>query len=179
MNSEETSRVLAIIQATFPTWKVSDTDREVTLKAWHTVLADYPYEQIVYALKAYIKTDTKGFAPSPGQLINMLVSHASSDTAPNEGIAWSMVYKAICNGGYHAKEEFEALPEEIQKAVGNFEQIRNWAMDSDFNEGVTASNFKKAYRQVLERKKEEMMLGPKLVNMLEGIGNQLAITKGG
>lgn len=177
MSSEETSRVLAIIQATFPAWKVSDSDREVTLKAWHTVLADYPYEQIVYALKAYIKTDTKGFAPSPGQLVNMLVTYAQ-DKSPEEGEAWAMVYKAICNGTYHAKEEFAALPEEIQKAVGCFEQIRNWAIDSDFNAGVTASNFKRAYRQVLDRKKEEAKLGPRLVTMLEGIGNNLAITKG-
>lgn len=155
MNSEETSRVLAIIQATFPTWKVSDSDREVTIKAWHTVLADYPYEQIVYALKAYIKTDTKGFAPSPGQLINMLVSHASASAALNEGVAWAMVHNAIRNGTYHSKEEYEKLPEDIQNAIGCHDQIRSWAMDTEFNAGVVESNFKRAYRQVLERKKKK------------------------
>lgn len=177
MTSDETMKILAIVQATFPTWKVADADKEFTLKAWHTVLSDYPYEQIAYALKAYIKSDNRGFAPSPGQLINMLVNFAE-ESAPEEGKAWAMVYKAICNGAYNAKSEFEALPAEIQKAVGCHEQIRTWATDSEFNEGVTASNFKRAYRQILERKKEEMRLGPKLVHVLEGIGNNLALTKG-
>lgn len=176
MSSEETMKILAIIQATFPTWRVSDADKEFTLKAWHTVLADYPYEQIVYALKAYIKTDTKGFAPSPGQLINMLVSHTKDDT-PDEGMAWTLVHKAIRNGTYHAQEEFEKLPEDVQRAVGCYEQLNIWATDTEFNASVVSSNFKRVYRQVLERKKEEMMLGPKLVKLLEGIGNQLAITQ--
>jgi hypothetical protein len=76
--------------------------------------------------------------------------------------AWGMLYKAICNSGYHAREEFDKLPSAIQKTVGSPEQLRTWAMDSDFNENVVQSNFIKSYKAVSAREREYSKLPERL-----------------
>ena len=69
--------------------------------------------------------------------------------------AWALVYKAICNSAYNSAHEFDKLPELVKKAVGSADNLRNHAIDSDFNLGVAQSNFIKAYNTILERKKND------------------------
>jgi hypothetical protein len=69
----------------------------------------------------------------------------------NEMEAWSLVRKAISNGYYGAEEEFAKLPDDVKRAVGSASQLRTWAMDSGFNEGVAMSQFQRVYRTQQER----------------------------
>ena len=88
--------------------------------------------------------------------------------------AWAMVRKALENGNYHSAEEFEKLPELVKKAVGSADQLRIWAGDTDYNESVISSNFKRAYRTIVERAETEARLPIELRNRLGGIvGEQL------
>ena len=66
-----------MVQAAFPNYK--PPDKTVAVNTWFLMLSDYPYQQVQMALKAYIATDTSGFAPSIGQIIDkmqMINSHA-------------------------------------------------------------------------------------------------------
>lgn len=167
MTIEKVKKVLTIISSTFPSFRV--TDPEITVTVWYDVLTEYSDEVIMAALKAYIKTDTTGFAPTPGQLIDLIdrVGHINTDLS--EGEAWSLVYRALCNSTYNAAEEFGKLPAAVQKAVGSPAQLRAWAGDSEFNEGVASSTFKRAYRTVLERDRMDAKLGGQLMQLIEGI----------
>ena len=118
------------------------------------MLADYPYQQVQMALKAYIVTDTSGFAPRIGQIIDK-IQMINSPAELNEMEAWSLVSKALRNGNYKSREEFEKLPDLVKEAVGSPENLHNWAQsDIKSVESVIQSNFIKSYRLVVSRQKE-------------------------
>ena len=97
-----------MVQAAFPNYK--PPDKTVAVNTWFLMLADYPYHQVQMALKAYIATDTSGFAPSIGQIIDKM-QMINSNAEQNEMEAWSLVSKALRNGNYKSREEFEKLPD--------------------------------------------------------------------
>ena len=153
-----------MVQAAFPNYK--PPDKTVAVNTWFLMLADYPYQQVQMALKAYIATDTSGFAPSIGQIIDkmqMINSHAEQ----NEMEAWSLVSKALRNGNYKSREEFEKLPDLVKEAVGSPENIHNWAQsDIKSIESVIQSNFIKSYRLVVNRQKEIQKLPKEIKDMI-------------
>ena len=114
MTREETKQVLMIIQATYPNYK--PPDRTIAINAWTMALEEYPYKAVEIALKAYIKTDTSGFAPSPGQVIQK-IHIAEEYTELSEMEAWTLVARALRNGIYGADQEFDKLPRTVQKAA--------------------------------------------------------------
>ena len=152
MTRDEAKKVVMIIDAVYPNWNPEDLT--FTVNAWATMLKDYAYADIEQALRTYISTDTKGFAPSIGQLINSLYVTDRLAEIP-EMEAWNMVSKAISNGIYNSAEEFQKLPEPVRKAVGSAQNIRQWAMmDSETVQSVVQSNFLRAYKSVRERPDE-------------------------
>ena len=169
MTRDETIELLMMVQAAFPNYKPQD--KTVAVNTWFLMLADYPYQQVQMALKAYIATDTSGFAPSIGQIIDkmrMINSHAEQ----NEMEAWSLVSKALRNGNYKSKEEFEKLPDLVKEAVGSPENIHNWAQsDIKSIESVIQSNFIKSYRLVVNRQKEIQKLPKEIKDMISGNKN--------
>ena len=169
MTRDETIELLMMVQAAFPNYK--RPDKTVAVNTWFLMLADYPYQQVQMALKAYIATDTSGFAPSIGQIIDkmqMINSHAEQ----NEMEAWSLVSKALRNGNYKSKEEFEKLPDLVKEAVGSPENIHNWAQsDIKSIESVIQSNFIKSYRLVVNRQKEIQKLPKEIKAMISGNKN--------
>ena len=166
MTRDETIELLMMVQAAFPNYK--PPDKTVAVNTWFLMLADYPYQQVQMALKAYIATDTSGFAPSIGQIIDkiqMINSHAEQ----NEMEAWSLVSKALRNGNYKSREEFEKLPDLVNEAVGSPENIHNWAQaDIKSIESVIQSNFIKSYRLVVNRQKEIQKLPKDIKAMISG-----------
>ena len=149
MTKDETRILLATINSIYPNFKVDDPEQ--TVNAWHLFLDDQPTVLINAALKVYVASNRSGFAPSVGQLIQGAQELREKDsTVLSAGEAWGIVYKAICRSGDNSQEEFDKLPPEIQKAVGSPGQLRAWALDDQFNEGVASSNFRRAYAVVLE-----------------------------
>ena len=68
-----------------------------------------------------------------------------------------MVRKAISNGIYGSRQEWERFPDSVRAAVTP-DQIRSWAMDDHFNEGVASSGFMRSYRDVKERMQRDRMI---------------------
>ena len=152
MTKNEVVKLLMTIQTFYPNYQVEN--KEFTINAWYSIIGDCDYKPMEKALRAYITTDTSGFAPSIGQLINKL-HEVQSPQELNEMEAWSLVSKALRNGYYGAVEEFNKLPPLVQKAVGSPDNLRNWAQtDSESIENVVQSNFMRTYRTVVNRAKE-------------------------
>lgn len=163
MTRDETKQVLMIIQATYPNYK--PPDRTVAINAWTMALEEYPYKAVEIALKAYIKTDTSGFAPSPGQVIQK-IHIAEEYTELSEMEAWTLVARALRNGIYGADTEFDKLPRAVQKAAVSPDNLRSWAMaDTDSVETVIQSNFLRTYRATKKQDAELKKL-PGEVQML-------------
>lgn len=136
---------------------------------WYEMLKDLDYKTASYAVKKYMISEERepnvasirkhaiGLIPDPNEQLN-------------EMAAWEMVQRAIRNSTYHAEEEFDKLPEIIQKAVVHPRQLREWATMENIDGrawNVMQSNFMRTYRSELEREKENRKLSPDLLNMVK------------
>ena len=175
MTQDEVKRLLTIIVASYPNYK--NENMKLTVNVWNEMLQEYSYEEAVLGLKTFIATDTSGFAPSIGQLIGM-ISKISNVEQLNENEAWSLVRRAIENGAYHSEEEFNKLPELVQKSVGSSSQLFVWATDKDYNEGVVSSHFINTYRIVCKRQEEYSRMPQEAKLRLEALRAQALGQKG-
>lgn len=118
------------------------------------MLDEYSYNQVSIALKAYVASDTSGFAPGIGDIVAKI--QTISQPQELDGLtAWGLVSKALRNGTYGAVEEFSKLPPIVQKAVGLPDNLKNWATaDYKTIETVIQSNFLRTYESVVKRENE-------------------------
>ena len=151
MTEKEVRQLLAMTQAVYPNY--NPLSREAAVNAWLMCLSEYDNNVVMAAFKAYMTTNTSGFAPVPGQLIEILQT-LTQPSELNELEAWSIVRKALRNCGYNSEQEFAKLPTVVQKTVGTPQQLKIWACDSEFNENVVSSNFIKTYRTEVKRATE-------------------------
>lgn len=181
MDREDIKKVIGVMMSSYPNYKPQDM--KMTVDVWYEMLQEYEASDVFIALKSYIASDTSGFAPSIGQLVNMICK-TTKPQIMNEHEAWSLVRKALENGIYNSQREFDNLPELVQKAVGSANQIHVWASDPDYDEGVMSSNFMRSYRTVCQRQSEydrmpkeaqmridalrQQALGEKGVDLIEG-----------
>ena len=136
----------------YPNYKPNNISE--TVDVWQMMLSDYDYNLVAMALKAYILSDTSGFAPSIGQLVAKI--QTISQPQELDGMAaWGLVSKALRNGTYGAVEEFNKLPPLVKQAVGMPDNLKNWAT-SDYQtiETVIQSNFLRTYETVIKRANE-------------------------
>lgn len=155
MNLQETTQVVFGIKAVYPAHfqRYSKMDFDGMISAWSGVFANVPFEVVKYGVNAFIANDVKGFPPVPGQIMQY-IQLAKHGEKLSEGEAWSLVLKAVQNSLYNSDEEFQKLPQDVQRAVGSPQALRAMAME----EGTTViqSNFLRSYRGVT--KQEEMLL---------------------
>ena len=168
MTREETVKIIRIMVDSYPNYKPNNISE--TVDVWQMMLSEYTYEQISVALKAYILSDTSGFAPSVGQLVDKMKTITTPHEL-NEMEAWALVCDALRNSGYNYAEEYAKLPPLVQKAVGLPTQLQTWALTENLNKDVVGSNFMRCYRIEVERQKEISKMPQNVRQMLENISN--------
>lgn len=172
MTVRETGVIMEVIRLAYPkTGAMSQTDAEKTLTLWATMFEEVPYDDVRNAVKAFILTDTKGYPPTIGQ-INSLITEAKMASLPSAEEAWGYVRKAIGNGLYGAKEEYDALPEICKRVVATPSNIYDWASLDNKGLNVVRSTFLSRYREVLGEVKELVALPTKVAE------NRKALTEG-
>lgn len=156
MTVDETLKIMAVLKASYPSFyrDMTRKDAEGIVNLWAEMFAEDDYRLVAAAVKALIASDSKGFPPVIGQVKEKLrLLTEKKDMTEQE--AWGLVAKAVRNGIWGSQEEFDKLPEDIRRIVGDPEQIRSWAlMDSDSLHSVVASNFQRAYRVRAAQRKE-------------------------
>lgn len=174
MTREEAKKIVKVIASTYPNWH--PLDMSFTVDAWASMLESFTYQEISAALKAFILSDTSGFAPSVGQIIGLL-DRVGNSQEPNEMEAWTLVSDVLRRSTYYAESEFDKLPEIVQRAVGSPSMLRNWAQtDMQSVENVVQSNFMRTYRQEVSKNREKRKipqdvlekLGQSADRMIEG-----------
>lgn len=167
MTETEVRQLLAMTQAVYPNY--NPPSREAAVNAWFMCLSEYDNNVVMAAFKACITTDTSGFAPSIGQLLDKLHTIQNPQEL-NEMEAWSLVSKALRNGYYGAVEEFNNLPPLVQKAVGSPDNLRNWSQtDTNSIENVVQSNFMRSYRLVVNRENEIKKMPADVRTLIENV----------
>jgi len=159
MTKNEAAALIALIDTAYPGHfaKIDQTGMDMLVDLWASTCEGYTGIQMAAALKQYMASNTSGFAPVPGQLIQFAVA-PDDDKDLTEAEAWALVVKAAQNGIYGAEEEWEKLPPLVQKSVGTAYVLREMAMQQMTS--VDESNFKRVYRSVLERERQLRRMPP-------------------
>lgn len=149
----------------YPNYKPNNLSE--TVDVWQMMLDEYSYNQVSIALKAYVTSDTSGFAPSVGEIAAKI--QLISQPQELDGMAaWGLVSKALRNGTYGAVEEFNKLPPLVRQAVGIPDNLKNWAT-SDYQtiETVIQSNFLRTYETVVKRANEINRMPDNIKSLIE------------
>lgn len=165
MTREETVKIIRIMCDCYPNYKPSNLSE--TVDVWNMMLEEYSYNQVSIALKAYVTSDTSGFAPSVGEIVAKI--QLVSQLQELDGMAaWGLVSKALRNGTYGAVEEFNKLPPLVRQAVGMPDNLKNWAT-SDYQtiETVIQSNFLRTYETVVKRANEINRMPDNIKSLIE------------
>lgn len=171
MNRDDIAKMIYLIKATYPNhFKGYDGQQlKNMLEAWTMVFEDKDTGETLKALKIFLNTDTKGYPPSPGQIIACM----HNEPLPNEMEAWSIVDKAVRNSGYEAQEEFNKLPQIIRRVVRHPSRLKEWAlMDSADYMTVEQSNFMRSYRAEKEREEQNRRIPQDIRPAIEEIKDQ-------
>lgn len=165
MTREETVKIIRIMCDCYPNYKSNNLSE--TVDVWQMMLDEYSYNQVSIALKAYVTSDTSGFAPSVGEIVAKI--QLVSQPQELDGMAaWGLVSKALRNGTYGAVEEFNKLPPLVRQAVGMPDNLKNWAT-SDYQtiETVIQSNFLRTYEVVVKRANEINRMPDNIKSLIE------------
>lgn len=149
----------------YPNYKPNNLSE--TVDVWQMMLDEYSYNQVSIALKAYVTSDTSGFAPSVGKIVAKI--QTISQPQELDGMAaWGLVSKALRNGTYGAVEEFNKLPPLVRQAVGIPDNLKNWAT-SDYQtiETVIQSNFLRTYEVIVKRETEISRMPGNIKSLIE------------
>lgn len=165
MTREETVKIIRIMSDCYPNYKPNNLSE--TIDVWQMMLDEYSYNQVSIALKAYVTSDTSGFAPSVGEIVAKI--QLVSQPQELDGMtAWGLVSKALRNGTYGAVEEFKKLPPLVRQAVGMPDNLKNWAT-SDYQtiETVIQSNFLRTYETAVKRANEINRMPDNIKSLIE------------
>ena len=164
MEKNKIAEFLMVLKTFFPKFftTLSVAEIENTMKAWNLILGDYSNEQIQAGLKFFLITNTKGFPPTPGEMIEAIskVSSPADNTLTAEE-CWLKIQKAAKNSTYNSVEEFNNLPDICKKLVGSSCILQRYAdMSTEELETVVKSNFLKSYQalSIKEKEAEKMKL---------------------
>lgn len=165
MTKEQVGKLLMTIQAYYHNY--NPPDKKIAINAWYVMLAEYPEELVLQALRACIATNTSGFAPDVGQIMSKI--QTISQPQELDGMAaWGLVSKALRNGTYGAVEEFNKLPPLVKQAVGMPDNLKNWATsDCQTIETVIQSNFLRTYETVVKRANEIKRMPDSIKSLIE------------
>lgn len=180
MDRQETMKILSVLRGAYPAF-YRDTTRqeaEAIVNLWADMFAGDDYILVAAAVKSLIVADKKGFPPVIGQVKEYIRKLTASEEM-TESQAWALVAKAIRNGIWGAKEEFAALPPQIQRVVGSPEQLTDWAkMDSDSVHSVVASNFQRSFRAKAKADKEYAALPADVRAAIGGLSDRMRLEAG-
>lgn len=171
MTRDETVVLMDAIKTMYPHFYEGSDDMDGVVDLWHDMLRDYSLTMTLQAFKWFTATDTKGFPPVIGQIIQGINEIASPRTDElSEGEVWGLVKKALCNGYYHSRQEFDKLPPLVQRAVGNAEMIYRWSMmDEEMVDNSIRGMVCRSYKALAEAQREKLALPPSLSARMEAL----------
>lgn len=175
MTKENTVELLTMLRLAYPRFyaNITKQDAQATLELWYSMFKEEDNDVVKAATKTLISS--LEFPPTIADVkkeIDKLVNAATDKpTAIDE---WNAIRKAIGNSIYNSAEMFETLSPIAKQYVGTPNQLKQWAMATDFNPDVAKGQFLKQYSVLEEREKYKAILDEKaLVQRITTQNNKL------
>lgn len=164
MTAQEASGFLSKLALAYPAQyaRLGAAELKGQIELWSGTMEGYSLEQAVVGLRVFLRGDTKGFPPVPGQVIDCIerVQRPAEDGYTNTECL-SLIRRAIGDALYHAEEAFERLPELCRRTVGTPRNLTEWAqLDSREVETVIASQVIRSLEATRVRMREDAKLPP-------------------
>lgn len=174
MTREEVIKILSVLQTAYPMFYRNQTQEQIrsVVNLWEQMFKDREYEIVSGAVNALIATRTETYPPTIGSVNEMISKMTEPEITPME--AWSYVRRALRNGIYDAEYEWSRLPDGVRESITP-DQIRAWAMDEEFNEGVASSNFMRSYTARDKNRRQYNMLPADIQKLMLAVSNRLQI----
>lgn len=156
MTRNEAAKLVYAMKAAYPGHfaKMGAEDYGNMAEVWCGLLEGYAYEDAAAGLRSYMANDSRGFPPSPGQVIDRM-HRLAAPPAPTAEEAWAGICGALENSIYGAEEEFRKLHPLARKAIGGPGWLREACMmDSGLVGSVVKGRFVKAYEDAAGRERE-------------------------
>lgn len=154
MTKDETAKILHILKVAYPAFysKMRPADMVDTVSLWSTMFSEERFGVVQAAVYDLIQTHT-GYPPEIADVkakIREMISAATNE--PTDEVLWQMLKRAVGNGYYGAKEEFEKLPPILKKFCGSPSWIREHAqVDISTLDTVTHGQFLRTIGNIRER----------------------------
>lgn len=177
MDRIDVLEVMTILRAAYPQsfQRMTQQDAEDMALLWESTFQGDAPELVKAAVTAIIVADTREFAPNIA-LVKEKMRQLSSPPELTEAEAWALVAKAIKNGCYGAKEEFDKLPPLVKRMVGSPSQLRDWSMmESGVVHSVVASHFQRNYRAVAKKEAEWSKLPESVKRLAGGLADRMRL----
>lgn len=175
MTEKEILQVLATLQTAYPGFYRGMQPQQLNdaKQLWMYHFGNQDFNTVWAAVNRLIATRTETWPPTIGEVNEAIYQMQNPDVlSPMD--AWNLVRKAIPNCGYYSMREYEKLPPEVKAAVRP-EQMREWALDEHFNEGVASSNFMKNYREMQSRAKVDRMIPDNVRQLISQVADKLRL----
>lgn len=174
MDRKEVLYILGTLQTAYPSFYRGQTKEqlEATVRLWERQFADKDYKLVCAAVEALISTRTETYPPNIGTVNEMISKMTDPEITPME--AWGYVRKALQNGIYGAEYEWERMPDSVKASITP-EQIRAWATDEYFNEGVASSNYMRSYAARDKNRRQLTMLPADVQKLIAQATDRLMI----
>ena len=161
-------KIMTYIRASYPKWasELKPDDARLMVEIWMDDLKEYSSDLVMAAVKAHRRVEK--WPPTIADIIEKIDVIQGKREVMTGQEAWALVRKALKNGLYHAKQEYDKLPAEIQASIGDHYALKAWAeMSLDELETVIQSQFIKSYKVKSEQKQEYDKLPSDVKAMIE------------
>lgn len=154
MTREETASTLKILKVSYPSFysRFSREDMLAVLELWSDMFREDDVGIVKIALYRLLETH-QGYPPNIAELKAKIREVRSIATGePTDEELWRVLRKAISNGYYGAKEEYEKLPSVLQRYLGSPAALRELSQgDVKTIDTVTHGQFLKQIGSIRER----------------------------
>lgn len=168
MNRDEVVAILGTLRTAYPKFYSEMSKQEMfnTIDLWTEMFAQENPALVVAAVKNLINTFK--WPPTIADIKEEMykLTEQNSDS-PIE--LWNSIKKAIRNSSYNSYEEFEKLPEIAKKFVGSPNQLKEWAISTDYNDGVVKGQFLKQVEVLQKREKDSKLMLPQVKDIVQNL----------
>lgn len=168
MKTSDILKALTLIKVAYPQAfnKMSPQEMDAMANLWMIHFRDKTAEELSYAVNFYIANNTSGFAPTIGELNDIIYRHYHPEISEFE--AWSAFKKALpqCSDLPAARKEWAQLPETVKAMTNPGDLCRIAKMNTDQVDTTVAAMLRKSVTVVNERIKEQAQLPSSIKNLL-------------
>lgn len=176
MNRDEIVAILGTLKTAYPRFYAEMSKQEMfnTIDLWTEMFSHENPALVVAAVKNLINTFK--WPPTIADVKDEMYKLTTTEEESPMDL-WNLIKKAVRNSAYNSYEEFQKLPEAAKKFVGSPNQLKEWALDIDYNDSVVKGQFLKQIEIIQKREKDSKLMLPEVKDIVQQLSSNMDATK--